>query len=120
MKIQQRCGEQIETQYFDSIYITGQPKTKGRTISTDPVCCLCYDTHNMVVKGTKTNRKQDLKGKNLLPVCMKCFNNAIENTIKLPTTGGSSNKKTQGMQNRESNKRLHATGIATGRRKKRK
>jgi hypothetical protein len=47
----------------------------------------------MVVKGTKTNRKQDLKGKNLLPVCMKCFNNAIENTIKLPTTGGSSNKK---------------------------
>jgi hypothetical protein len=56
------CGEQIETQYFDSIHITGQPKTKVRTISTDPVRYLCYDTqHNMVVKGTKTNRKQNLE-----------------------------------------------------------
>jgi hypothetical protein len=52
---------------------------------------------------------------------MKCFdNNAIKNTIKSPTTGGSGSKKTKGMQNRERSKRLHATGIATGLRKKRR
>jgi hypothetical protein len=59
------------------------------------------------VKGTKVRKKQDLNGRNLMPICMKCYDNAVENNIRLPTSGGSSNKRVSGMEKHSSKKRLH-------------
>ena len=40
MRRQIRCMYQIETQYYNSVTVK---QKKRRTISTDPICCLCYD-----------------------------------------------------------------------------
>jgi hypothetical protein len=54
MKIQQQCVVNRSRHNILTLYIL--------QVSTDPVRYLCYDTqHNMVVKGTKTNRKQNLE-----------------------------------------------------------
>ena len=68
MKSQHRCGNSVETQYYDSIYVTRKETTKGRQIKTDPICYWCYDDLDVVVKGTKVKKKQDLNGKNQLPI----------------------------------------------------
>ena len=121
IKKQLRCGDNIETQYYDSVYITGKTTpTKGRKITTDPICCWCYDDFDMVVKGTKVKIKQDLKGKNQLPLCKNCYEDAVEKQIKMPTTGGNINQKDKGDQKRSGKRRLHSLAVKNGKRSKRR
>ena len=120
MKSQHRCGDTMETQYYDSIYVTGKETTKGRQIKTEPICYWCYDDFDVVVKGTKVQKKQDLNGKNQLPLCRTCYDNAVENNIKLPTSGGCSNKRISGVEKRLKKKRLHDQAVVSGKRSKRK
>jgi len=110
----------VETQYYDSVYVTGKETTKGRQIKTDPICFWCYDDFDVVVKGTEVKKKQDLNGKNLMPICRTCYDNAVENSIKLPTSGGSSNKRVSGIEKRLNKKRLHEKGVNSGKRSKRR
>jgi hypothetical protein len=55
-----------------------------------------------------------------MPICRTCYDNAVENNIKLPTSGGSSNKRVSGMEKRLKKKRLHQQGVDSGKRTKRR
>ena len=85
-----RCGDQVETQYYNSEIITGK-STNGRA-STDLVCCFCYDDLRIVSAG-ETKRMQYLGGKKPLPLYGKCFYSTLESEIVVPTTKGSSNQR---------------------------
>ena len=97
-----RCGNQIETQYYNSEIITVKP-TNGR-VSTDLIYCLCYYDHHISSAG-EIKRIQDVGGKNPLPLCGQCFDSALESKIAVPTTKGSRNHKEKSSQKRASKKR---------------
>ena len=102
-----RCGDNIETQYYDIVYITGKATpTKGRNISTDPICWWWYDDYDILEKN-KGKRKQDLKGNNQICFCKNCNEDAVEKQIKIPTTGGNINQKDKGDQKLSGKARLH-------------
>ena len=73
-----RFGDQIETQYYNSEIITGKP-TSGR-VSTDLICCLCYDDHHIFSAG-EIKITQYVGGNNPLTLCGQCFESALESKI---------------------------------------
>jgi len=104
MKRQTRCGDQLEAQYYDSEIITG--KTKKRSISTDPICSLCYDDLD-IVGEKEIRRKRDIGGKDPLPLCRHCFVSALKSNSAVPTTKRSS-KREIGVEKPESKKSLNS------------
>ena len=118
MKRTIRCGDQVETQFYQSELITGK-QTVGRSISTDPICCLCYDDHD-IVGASEIKRKQNVGGKNPLPVCRQCFDGALDSKIALPTTKGNSNHREKGAQDRVSKRRMYGKAVSRGYKRPRK
>ena len=49
-----------------------------------------------------------------------CYDKAVENNIKLPTSGGSSNKRISRMEKRSKKKRSHEQVVASGKRSRRR
>lgn len=62
-----RCGDLIETQYYEPELMTGK-RTNGRSVSTDTICCLCYDD-NDIVGSSEIKKTQNIGGKNPLLIC---------------------------------------------------
>ena len=113
-----RCGDLIETQYYEPELMTGKRKN-GRSVSTDAICCLCYDD-NDIVGSSEIKKTQNIGGKNPLPICRLCFDSNVKSKVSLPTSRGSSNQREKSGQKRESKKRMADKSIAKGYKKKRK
>ena len=106
--------DRIETQYYNSV--TGKP-TKGRTIPTYPICCLCYDDHD-IVSSSGSKRNRDVGGKNPSPLCWHYYGGT--ESIPVPTYGGCSNGQEMSAQQRAGKKRMHSRGVEKGYKKPRK
>ena len=106
-----RCGDQVETQYYNSEIITGKP-TNGRVL-TELICCLCYDSHHIFSPG-EIKRMPYAIGKNLLSLCGQCFESALELKISVLTTKRSSNQRENGTQKRAYKNIIHSKAVSKG------
>ena len=95
------------------LYAEGEQKRWER-VATDDICAVSYSDFELV-PTREVKEKRNLKGKNPLPICRVCFNY----NFKIPVSGGSSNKRQQGEQQRATTKRHLEQAVSTGRRKAR-
>ena len=110
MKTALRCGEYIESQYYNPA--TG---LKGGRIVTNDVCAICYDADN-IVSADEIRKKRDIGGKNPLLVCRYCFDKNIE----IPCSGGRTNMKQKKDQAQSTKRKQLEDNIESGRRMGRK
>ena len=110
VKRQLRCGDFIESQYYNPT--TG---VKGGRILTVDICAICYNKDDMV-KVDEIRKKRDVGGKNPLLVCRYCFDQNFE----IPCSGGRVNTKQKGAQAKMSKRKSLEKTIESGRRKSRK
>ena len=62
-KRQLRCGDYIESQYYNPKY-----GVKGNRIVTEDICAICYEDED-IVSAEEICDKRDVGGKNQLLVC---------------------------------------------------
>ena len=110
MKRQLRCGNHIESQYYN-------PKSgvKGNRIVSENICAIFYKDEDIVLsEDIRDNR--DIGGKNPLLVCRYCFNMNIE----IPCSGGCKNQKQKKDQDNRTKRKQLQESVQRGRRKGRK
>ena len=107
---QQRCGDHIESQYYN-------PKTGvlGGRIVTEYICAICYERED-IVQADEIRKKRNIRGKNPLLVCRYCFDKKFE----IPCSGGRTNVKQKQDQAQRTKKRQLDEHVEGGHRKGRK
>ena len=83
MKIQLRCRDYIESQYYNPKY-----GVKGNRIVTEDVFLICYDDE-YIFSEEEIHDKRDFGVNSPLLVCIYCF----DMNIKITCFGGPTNKK---------------------------
>ena len=100
------CGDYIESQYYN--HLGGKKAkngSKGSRLVTVNICAICY-SFQYVLSYAEIKRSRNIGGNNPLLICRDCFNS----TIKIPTSGGSSNaREKQGQRGTEKTRKLQVT-----------
>lgn len=107
VKMQLRCGDYIESQYYNPA--TG---LKGKRILTPDICAICYDMGD-IVSADEIRKEKNIGGKNPLLICRYCFDKNIE----VPCSGGRTNVKQKKDQAKRAKKRQLDKDVVEGRRK---
>ena len=111
MKASLRCNDNVESTYY-----MPSDGVRGGRINTEDVCSLCYNNTDLMELEAIMTSGRELNGKNPLPVCKDCF----DLKVKLPTSGGRSNRVQQSAQEKSTKKRRLSKAVASGVRKARK
>ena len=107
VKMQLRCGDYIESQYYNPA-----AGLKGGRILTPDICAICYDKDD-IVSADEIRKEKNIGGKNPLLICRYCFDKNIEG----PCSGGRNNVKQKKDQAKSAKKRQLDKDVAGGRRK---
>jgi len=110
VKRQIRCGDFIESQYYNP-----SSGVKGGRIVTKDICAICYETEE-IVQIDEIRKKRDVGGKNPLLICRHCFNKNFE----IPCSGGRVNVKQKEAQAKTTKRKCLDKHTESGRRKGRK
>ena len=110
MKQQLRCGDFIESQYYNP-----SKGLVGGRIMTDDICAICYDPDD-IVSVDEIKRSRNIGGKNPLPICRYCFDKKVE----IPCSGGRTNMKQKADQDVQAKRKQLEECVQSGRRKGRK
>ena len=105
-----RCGYYAYLQYYNSM---GSAANRGRGgFITEYVRAICF-THDGIVLRDEIMNMRDVAGKNTIQIRSHCF----DSRLKVPTSGGSSNKIQKKNQSQVKKKRQLEKAVASGRRK---
>ena len=109
MKRQLRCGDYVESAYYN-------PNTglKGGRIVTEDVYTICCDNAD-IVSIEEIRKERNIGGKNPLLICRLCF----DSNVDIPCSGGRTNMKQKNEQDQSKKRKQLNESVNAGRRKAR-